>query len=515
MNMSRARGLIRSMWRNWRANHRLAPREYMGLGLALCVFSIISLGNITRWSVWFDEGFSVYLARHDFVQIASLTAHDVHPPLYYWILKVWMAIAGASELAVRSLSLVCLLASIVIMYFFVRRWFSVRAAQWSVALLACSPMLIRYSEEARMYALEVLILTAMTALIARLHARSTRRGWIFYGVLAGLACITHYLVVVSWVAHFVWRYLEKPGRQFWSREWTTALFAAAAMSIWWLPFMIKQILIIQNTGFWIVPVSISSCINYLTNLLLYREYTETTNYLALLVMVLVALATYVVTRTYRTMGHEERRYYRLVLLMALLPVALLFITSLPPLRSSFVERYLLTSVAWWAVMIGVAVAQLIGRSTRERNLALGLASLMTIAQLIGVAYVYQIGNYNKNNNSVAESRSIMQAVWARAESDQPIIASDCWLYYPIVYYDTAKHPVYFRSQDEITIGAYEPLRINQSRKITNLAAFGHTHARVWLVTSFDEQVPGWKRVRTVELDNSKTSLRAYELEFIK
>lgn len=501
------------MWRNWRAKRtRISPREYLGLGLSLSIFAILSLGNITRWSVWFDEGFSVYLARHSFGEIASLTAHDVHPPLYYWILKIWMTIFGTSELAIRSLSLVCILTTIAIMYYFVRRWFGVRAAQWSAWLLSFSPMLIRYSEEARMYALEVLMLTAMTALLAALNARSTRRGWIMYGVLAGLACITHYLVIVSWAAHFVWRYIQMSGRTFWSREWTTGLFAAAAMSIWWLPFMIKQVLIIQNTGFWIMPVSINSFTNYFTNLLLYREHAETVNYLALLVMVVVGIATYLIICTYRTLHGEQKRLYQLVILMAVLPVLLLFVASLPPLRSSFVERYLLISIAWTSVMIGIAIAHMTQKLHWQRNLAFGLAACMAIAQGIGVAYVYEIGNYNKNNNSTSASRSIIRAVWERSEPSQPIIASDCWLYYPVAYYDTPQHHVYFRSQDDVTIGAYEPLRINYERKITDLTTFGRTHPRVWLVTTYDEQVSGWTRVQTVTAHDIKTSLRAYELE---
>lgn len=38
-----------------------------------------------------DEAFSFALVRHSFSEIWTITAADVHPPLYYWYLKVLTA----------------------------------------------------------------------------------------------------------------------------------------------------------------------------------------------------------------------------------------------------------------------------------------------------------------------------------------------------------------------------------------------------------------------------------------
>ena len=32
------------------------------------------------------------------------TARDIHPPLYYWLLHLWIRLTGSSEFAIRSLS---------------------------------------------------------------------------------------------------------------------------------------------------------------------------------------------------------------------------------------------------------------------------------------------------------------------------------------------------------------------------------------------------------------------------
>ena len=79
-----------------------AAHEWWALGMIVTVFSGVVLGNMTRWSVWFDEAFSAYLARFNIVEIAHFTSLDVHPPLYYWLLKGWTVLFGHSALALRD-----------------------------------------------------------------------------------------------------------------------------------------------------------------------------------------------------------------------------------------------------------------------------------------------------------------------------------------------------------------------------------------------------------------------------
>ena len=110
----------------------------------------MGLSNISRWSIWFDEAFSEHITRHSFFDILRYTAADVHPPLYYWALKLWRMVFGNSELALRSLSLFFLFLTGVAVYIFVKAYFSRRAAIYSLLLLTISPLLFRYGIEARM-----------------------------------------------------------------------------------------------------------------------------------------------------------------------------------------------------------------------------------------------------------------------------------------------------------------------------------------------------------------------------
>ncbi len=58
----------------------------------LCAILLLATGirvGHLRHFFWIDESFSAALATQDFKTIARLSAKDVHPPLYFWTLRLW------------------------------------------------------------------------------------------------------------------------------------------------------------------------------------------------------------------------------------------------------------------------------------------------------------------------------------------------------------------------------------------------------------------------------------------
>src|SRR5688572_12056019 len=97
------------------AKYRL--EDWGWLGLVLAPTSWLYFSNIARASIWHDESFTAMLISYDWGEPVRRAALDVHPPLYYFILKVWTAAFGSSLLAMRSLSALCMLGVIVAGYF--------------------------------------------------------------------------------------------------------------------------------------------------------------------------------------------------------------------------------------------------------------------------------------------------------------------------------------------------------------------------------------------------------------
>ena len=90
----------------------------------LAIFALVICMWIgMRQSIWFDEAYSILVARHTPAEIVALAAADTHPPGYYLLLHGWGAIAGWSEFALRSLSVAAYGASLVVAGLLVRRMF--------------------------------------------------------------------------------------------------------------------------------------------------------------------------------------------------------------------------------------------------------------------------------------------------------------------------------------------------------------------------------------------------------
>ncbi len=172
---------------------------------------VIALGTLLRFwelgteSLWFDEAYSVWVARHDLSWQFALATERIFPLLYYVVLHFWLRL-GSSEFAIRFLSVLLGIGSIAALYPLARDLFDRRTALLSALLLAVSPLHVWFSQEARMYIL-VGTLGVLSAYSLRLALRNVcadpsssphgRRLWFWAGyiVSTALAVNAHYFAL--------------------------------------------------------------------------------------------------------------------------------------------------------------------------------------------------------------------------------------------------------------------------------------------------------------------------------
>ena len=116
--------------------------------------------------IWFDEVFSVNFIQHSYKEIAALTGKDVHPPLYYWYLKLFHDIGKVLVPAASSIVL-CKLASMlpfvgIFVYTLtaIRKNFGLHTAGLFWFLIMTMPQISNYTVEIRMYSLALFFITA-------------------------------------------------------------------------------------------------------------------------------------------------------------------------------------------------------------------------------------------------------------------------------------------------------------------------------------------------------------------
>jgi uncharacterized membrane protein len=155
--------------------------------------ALLRLYDIGADSVWVDEGWSISFANQSLPRIIELTARDVHPPLYYLVLRYWVDLAGMSEAGIRSLSAVFGVLAIVALYAVGAVLFNQRTGLFAAILLAVSPFAIRFAQMARMYSL--LLLLSLVSFYYFLALVRRDEGSLGYVISSGLLLYTHAFAV--------------------------------------------------------------------------------------------------------------------------------------------------------------------------------------------------------------------------------------------------------------------------------------------------------------------------------
>ena len=489
---------------------------FAGLG----IFSAITFAHVSAASIWFDEAFSAYLAQFSFAEIAQFTAADVPPPVYYWLLKIWTELFGTTEAAFRSMSILFGAVAIVAAFFLAKRFFGRKVAWVSLLFLVISPILIRYSDETRMYTLAAAIVLSATWVLSKALASKKRGWWVLYGVLISLGMWVHYFTAVIWIAHWLWHGIVIPRKnvkawlkEFFAPNWLLAYGLAVLLYLPWLPSLFAQTKTVQS-GFWIGPVGPDTLTNYLTNFFYYLEHGQVTGWWALIFLGLVTTTALLVPRAYKALTKQQKTWYLLIVAMAWGGPLVLFLLSLPPLSSVFVERYLVPSMI--ALSIFFAVTLVVG--TKKWKPYLQALPIIVIAgmMIFGITNVYKYGNFNKNSNTHILTREVVEEIQATSPAGIPIVANSPWVFYEAVFYTTPEHPVYFI--DEATgyiYGSLDMLRDRDLHKITDLAAFKEENPVIWyLGNTTDEDVApyqdDWGKIQTVSVYDTLTKKEVYK-----
>jgi mannosyltransferase len=199
--------------RAWAAVERRSPLPPHLLLLA----GIVLAGILLRWptldlqSFRHDEAVTAgRVLRNSFFDTMSVVPRsESTPPLYYALAWLWAIPFGHGEVGLRSLSALAGTATIPVVYLAGARLISCRIGLVAAALVACSPVLVWFSQDARAYALAVLLSTLSLLFFVTAMRNPGRRPLAGWAACSALAITTHYftafliapeVVILLWVA---------------------------------------------------------------------------------------------------------------------------------------------------------------------------------------------------------------------------------------------------------------------------------------------------------------------------
>jgi len=210
------------------------------------ILAILLIGLILRLisinqSFWLDEATSVWVARDFSLKdiLTKFSPGDFHPPLYYLILKAWIALFGSGEVAVRTMPVLLGLLT-VFLIFKIGNFLGRGAGVISAIFLATSGLHIYYSQEARMYILSAFFVALLIYLFLKLQEKSEFRTWIIFSFVLLLNSFSDYLPNLIILTFLIWGILQKKNKGWWKKFFAVPTLL---LSVWifWFPTFLTQL----------------------------------------------------------------------------------------------------------------------------------------------------------------------------------------------------------------------------------------------------------------------------------
>jgi mannosyltransferase len=129
---------------------------------------------------------------------------ESNPPLYYVLAWGWAKLFGTGEVGLRSLTALFGAATVPVAFLVGRELANARAGLLAAALVAVSPMLIWYSQEARSYALLVFFGALALLFFVRALRTGNGRDLGLWALASALALCSHYFAVFAVAIEAVW-----------------------------------------------------------------------------------------------------------------------------------------------------------------------------------------------------------------------------------------------------------------------------------------------------------------------
>lgn len=210
---------------------------YFILTLAL-VFRTISLNQ----SFWLDEATSALVARMSVYDIfTKFLPGDFHPPLYYFVLRLWSQAVGYSEVFLRIPSIIFGLGTIYLTFLIGKEVANKKVGLVASLFLATSGLHIYYSQEARMYSLQTLLVCASAYGFVKILKKGRIGDFVFFALFLALSVSADYMSLFMLPVFFVGGLIAKK-RSLWWQKFLISHIPVLIFGIFWSSVFVTQIL---------------------------------------------------------------------------------------------------------------------------------------------------------------------------------------------------------------------------------------------------------------------------------
>lgn len=417
------------------------------------LLTIIAIGaalrgfDLTARSMWFDESFSWRVIQLPLKEMMTSVSADVHPPLYYFVLRLWAQATGDTLFSLRLFSLLFACLTMWLVYVLqVRLWRSRGLALWTVSLLALSSWQMLYAQEARMYTLGTTLAVLSSILLLRAvqstPSRLTR--WLTYGISIAALAYVHYYGFFTIAAQVIWlvAYLCTMQKRNWPAfiharsTWHAFLAGVLAFILYlpWLPVFLAQNQRVQ-ASFWIPPLTGWSIPDGI-----YRMFIPTNaalphwdiHVVITVIPILFVSGCFIWLLSSQIVKiRKQRAVSWLIVLNAVMPFTLSALLSVTG-RSVYQDRFLIFAHIYLIMAVAAAVWTL--TSGKRRTLSVIVVTIILTAGSLGYWRELDI----KHRPGL---RAAVEYLSQRAHPAAPIVVNSSFIFFASDYYLRREFPI--------------------------------------------------------------------------
>lgn len=396
----------RNVW-SAKVGFQLETKAFFTLCIVIAIVGIvIQIFGSFSMHIWGDEAFSLMMIRHGYLEMIELTAADVHPPLYYIILKACVDCVHLINDNIETVYLAKLVSvvpyalTLLLCVTAVRRRWGYYVAGVSAICLTGMPNLIDYGVEIRMYSWGLFFVTGAflcfsDIMLQKSDFKKSWSGLVLYSIAAAythyFACVSVALLYLVLLLYFLFNQKEN------IKNWLAASGVTILAYMPWLIILVRQLKEVKE-NYWISAIDGDTLKSYV-------YYIWENNWL--LAACLICVLLFVKTLFGKT-DRIERKSAVVTITAFAIPVGTTVFGIVVSLimRPVFVTRYMIPGL--FCLWLGMSLMVLLTNNNIEKVVYAVIVFLIAIGQ---VREFVNIENFRCNQ--VAQA---MKMISERSES---------------------------------------------------------------------------------------------------
>jgi uncharacterized membrane protein len=388
-------------------------------------------------SLWLDEISTYTYSTGTFEAMWTMmtTGTDYSPPLFFFLEHFVLEWFGKGELTIRVLPALFGTLTVPAMYYVGKEFWDKNVGVLAAGLVAFSPFLIYYSQDARTYSMALLLVIIGFYFFLKAVKSEEYKDWILFGLFTGLAFWTHFYtlvftvlvigyIILKIIPTFLIPTLEKDIKTLKSLAiaTSTVILVTLPLIIAFVPLFSQRVSTAPNFGIQGIGI-IYATLNQLSGF---------TDYAALFYLLLFVLGAFIMWQQGNAPGYNGKYPYSSLLLIWIVIGTFIF-SIIMSYRMPMVPRHLIfltIPLSLGIAMVSVGIRDMIPERVQTLKIIVSLLAIFLVLQIPFYLNYYQ--NYSKE-----DWKGIAKDLESITIPGDTVVAVPLYIGYPLDYYYSA------------------------------------------------------------------------------